>query len=208
MPRRYQRAVPSDTREGPLPENAVDAATAVDQLRARLGARYPDFEDRLPWVRRMSRLAAHRRSLGLTQADVARRMDVPQSVVGRLESGATDPQVSTWERYLDALGLKAPVVQPAISVVIEFDAGAVRTRVSARRTSDLSGAVDTPGETFVREALHHSLERGLAAVTREADVGLPADAQEQLISRALAKGAEIALSTLEEDLELGVELSL
>src|ERR1035437_10959344 len=100
MRSRYQRAVPSETREGPLPENAVDAATAIDQLRARLVARYPGFEDRVPWVRRMSRLAAHRRSLGLTQTDVARLMDGPPSVLGRLQSGAPDPQVSPWECHL------------------------------------------------------------------------------------------------------------
>ena len=49
-------------------------------------------------------LAARRRSLGLSQTQVAARMGTSQSAVARLETGASDALVSTVERYASALG--------------------------------------------------------------------------------------------------------
>jgi transcriptional regulator with XRE-family HTH domain len=49
-------------------------------------------------------LAAQRRSLGLSQTQVAARMGTSQSAVARLETGASDALVSTVERYASALG--------------------------------------------------------------------------------------------------------
>jgi len=48
-------------------------------------------------------LTDRRRSLGLTQTDVAAQMRTSQSAVARLESGA-DVRLSTLERYAAALG--------------------------------------------------------------------------------------------------------
>lgn len=47
---------------------------------------------------------------GLTQAQVAKRMRTTQSVVARLESGATKPSLRTLERYARATGSR-PVVK-------------------------------------------------------------------------------------------------
>jgi transcriptional regulator with XRE-family HTH domain len=49
-------------------------------------------------------LAEHRRTLGLSQTEVAARMGTSQSTVARLEAGEVDPRLSTLERYAQALG--------------------------------------------------------------------------------------------------------
>jgi predicted transcriptional regulator len=49
-------------------------------------------------------LVTRRRTLGLSQTEVAARMGTSQSAVARLESGAADLRVSTLERYAAALG--------------------------------------------------------------------------------------------------------
>jgi ribosome-binding protein aMBF1 (putative translation factor) len=41
---------------------------------------------------------------GMTQADVARKMRTTQSVVARIESGASPPNLKTLERYAHAVG--------------------------------------------------------------------------------------------------------
>lgn len=48
-------------------------------------------------------LVARRNELGLSQAEVARRMDTAQSVVARVESGARDMHQSTIRRYAMAV---------------------------------------------------------------------------------------------------------
>lgn len=45
-----------------------------------------------------------RTKAGLTQADVARKMQTTQSVVARIESGRTPPNLKTLERYASAVG--------------------------------------------------------------------------------------------------------
>ncbi|HEV2088532.1 MAG TPA: helix-turn-helix transcriptional regulator [Cryptosporangiaceae bacterium] len=67
---------------------------------------------RLPGFREMAErrlvtvadLVAHRRSVGLSQTEVAARMGTSQSTVARLESGDVDPRLSTLERYARAVG--------------------------------------------------------------------------------------------------------
>jgi ribosome-binding protein aMBF1 (putative translation factor) len=54
----------------------------------------------------VSDLAASRRSLGLTQTEVAERMGTSQSAVARLEALGGDARVSTLERYAAALGCR------------------------------------------------------------------------------------------------------
>ncbi len=50
----------------------------------------------------------------LTQAQVAKRMGTTQSVVARLESGATKPSLRTLERYAKATGAR-----PVLKLVAE-----------------------------------------------------------------------------------------
>jgi len=50
-------------------------------------------------------LAGRRSELGLSQAEVAQRMQTSQPAVARLESQRYDAQLSTLARYVEALGL-------------------------------------------------------------------------------------------------------
>jgi transcriptional regulator with XRE-family HTH domain len=54
-------------------------------------------------------LVAGRRALGLTQTEVAARMQTSQSAVARLEAGSGDVRLSTLERYAAALGWQLDV---------------------------------------------------------------------------------------------------
>lgn len=50
-----------------------------------------------------------RKRAGLTQAELARRAGVPQSTVGRIESGARIPSIVLAERLIRAAGLELRV---------------------------------------------------------------------------------------------------
>ena len=50
------------------------------------------------------RLARRRHKLGLTQAEVAERSQVPQSEVSRIETGKANPTYATLVALADALG--------------------------------------------------------------------------------------------------------
>ena len=50
-------------------------------------------------------LVATRKSQGLTQKQMAQRMDTTQAAVSRFESGRTDPHLSTLRSYAMALGV-------------------------------------------------------------------------------------------------------
>ncbi len=54
-------------------------------------------------------LAARRRSLGLSQAEVARRMGTSQPAIARLEAGGTNARLSTLHRFAEALGCRINV---------------------------------------------------------------------------------------------------
>jgi hypothetical protein len=50
-----------------------------------------------------------RKRAGLTQAELARRAGVPQSTIGRIESGARVPSVALVERLIRAAGFELRV---------------------------------------------------------------------------------------------------
>jgi DNA-binding XRE family transcriptional regulator len=54
----------------------------------------------------LRQLAKAREALGLTQAEVARRMATSQPAVARMEAGEIDAKLSTVDRYAAALGKK------------------------------------------------------------------------------------------------------
>jgi predicted transcriptional regulator len=54
--------------------------------------------------RLLAELVGQRRSLGLSQTEVAARMGTSQSAVARLEAVAGDVRLSTLERYAEAVG--------------------------------------------------------------------------------------------------------
>ena len=76
------------------PEGAIGESTRADWPDAALSGR-----ELITW------LADRRSELGLSQAEVAQRMQTSQPAVARLESQRYDAQLSTLARYVEALGL-------------------------------------------------------------------------------------------------------
>jgi transcriptional regulator with XRE-family HTH domain len=54
-----------------------------------------------------------RERAGISQAEVARRMGVPQPAIVRLEAGTHSPTLSTLARYASAIGVQLDIRQPA-----------------------------------------------------------------------------------------------
>jgi predicted transcriptional regulator len=66
---------------------------------------FPGFREMAERRRELTEsLVARRVALGLSQTEVAARMQTSQSAVARLESGDADIRLSTLERYAAALG--------------------------------------------------------------------------------------------------------
>jgi transcriptional regulator with XRE-family HTH domain len=61
-------------------------------------------------------LAELRRSLGVTQEELAERLDVPVQHVSRIESGAQNITLATLERFSIALGVRVTVAFEATRV--------------------------------------------------------------------------------------------
>ncbi len=73
--------------------------------RTKANPDFPELVDAALRARRLLRsLAERRRELGLSQTTVAARMGTSQSALARLESGESDPRISTVERYALAVG--------------------------------------------------------------------------------------------------------
>jgi DNA-binding XRE family transcriptional regulator len=58
-------------------------------------------------------LIAARTKAGLSQAEVARRMGIPQPAIVRLEAGTHSPTLTTLARYASAIGVDLDIRQPA-----------------------------------------------------------------------------------------------
>ena len=75
--------------------------------RALKNPEFPALVDAHLERRRLQRaLAAKRLELGLTQAEVATRMETSQSAVARLEAAEVDAKMSTLQRYAIAIGFE------------------------------------------------------------------------------------------------------
>ena len=85
---------------------------AGDEFAPRRPARRAGGESAFPGFRELAarrralvaRLVERRRTLGLSQTEVAARMGTSQSAVARLEAGGTDVRLTTLERYAAAVG--------------------------------------------------------------------------------------------------------
>jgi len=94
-----------------------------------------------------------RRKAGLTQAQLADAAGVPQSVIGRIESGASTPRFDTLDRLLNACGY---ALEPA-----------PRTGIGVDRTL-IAPALAVSAEERARAAVEHA--RGVAAFREAAGV--------------------------------------
>jgi predicted XRE-type DNA-binding protein len=74
--------------EEQLPDPEFEAAYEDARIRSHL----------------LKKLVERRKVRGLSQAQIAARMETTQSAVSDLENGATDPRLSTLQRYSRAIG--------------------------------------------------------------------------------------------------------
>jgi ribosome-binding protein aMBF1 (putative translation factor) len=82
----------------------VDEHVAAGQADAEERAEF----ERLAAFEQLARLVIMRRQrLGITQAELARRMNAPQSVVSRIESGQHQTNTATLKRVAEALDGRA-----------------------------------------------------------------------------------------------------
>src|SRR5260221_12680662 len=83
-------------------------------------------------MRGATMLREGRRRAGLSQRALAERAGVPQSTVGRIESGAIDPRASTLGVLLRVCGLQLEV-EPTLGKGVDRTQIRERLRLSPRR---------------------------------------------------------------------------
>ena len=92
-----------------------------------------------------------RRRAGLTQRQLAEKTGVPQSTIGRIEAGATDPRLSTLRRLLRACGFDLEV-EPLLGVGVDrTQFPALLAMTPDRRIAAVEAAV--PEIVRMREAM-------------------------------------------------------
>ncbi len=123
---RFKRWVEPDTRspERRAQDEVILRSVESDQMRLKdvlrqaeaAQARQTDALEQAAVSLALSvlrELVEARKKAGLSQSDVARRMDVPQSAIVRLESGAHSPTLTTLSRYAAAIGVTLEVRKTA-----------------------------------------------------------------------------------------------
>lgn len=86
----------------------IDLATLKKRLLADPDTR-AQYEAQAPEFAVARELIAARVRAGLTQEQVAERMQTTQSTIARMESGRTMPSLRTLSRYAEATGSRAVV---------------------------------------------------------------------------------------------------
>lgn len=91
----------------------------------------PQFRDAYDDASHLQQLLDHlvglRQQLGLTQQQVAERMNISQPTVSQFESERSDPQLSTLQRYARALGAR---------LVVDVDASECDKTAGGTRTGE------------------------------------------------------------------------
>jgi ribosome-binding protein aMBF1 (putative translation factor) len=100
-----------EVRKMATAEAAVEAVgNTAEEARARRRARSAEYraeEAALAPYEALARLVIkHRIELGLTQEQLAERMDTSHSAISRLESGQHQPNLRTMHKLGQALGMK------------------------------------------------------------------------------------------------------
>jgi transcriptional regulator with XRE-family HTH domain len=144
------------------PTKATTTTKRFDELRSQIDA---DPARRARVERDKSAMLRDlRRSLDLTQAAVAERLEVTQENVSQIERGEGDIRLSTLERYVAALGGKLELVAtfPDRSVGLSVGpTGTVRRQrvpsgraaVAARRTSRPKKAATSAASRSAKDAV-------------------------------------------------------
>lgn len=86
-------------------EKEKDFLDELIQEFAQENPYFPDMVDATVKARMlMTSLGRKRRAQGLSQTEVAARMATSQSALARIESGETDPRITSIARFAGALG--------------------------------------------------------------------------------------------------------
>ena len=94
-----------------IPFSEIEAELVKDpEFRAAYDALAPEFD-------LAHTVIAARASQGLTQAELATRMNTTQSYIARLESGKVLPSMRTWLKLAAATGTRARITLEPVSVV-------------------------------------------------------------------------------------------
>ena len=96
-----------------------------------------------------------RRRAGLTQRQLATRAGIPQETIARIESGATDPRVSTLDRLLEACAMGLEVM-PRLGIGV--DRTQIRALLELSVEERLRLAIDDDRTFVVRAPLHKVAE--------------------------------------------------
>ena len=88
-------------------EDELDAHVADSMKDPEFRAASADFDRRVGLIETLVKL---RKEVGLTQAQLARRMGVGQSTVSGFETEGSDPRLSTVQRYARAVEAECHVV--------------------------------------------------------------------------------------------------
>ena len=88
--------------------NPVGESVAKSRARrARASAEYRAEQERIAQFEEIARLVVkHRAELGISQAELARRVGTSHSAISRIESGRHRTSVETLQRLAHALGLR------------------------------------------------------------------------------------------------------
>ena len=154
----------SKSKKIPLREIVRRTAATVPEFADALA----EEEEHLTFCREMrSDLKRLRESMGITQSELAAKMEMSQSAVSRIENGGGDVGLITLRRYAAALGMQPVVsftlssqsysrpeaIEPIVKALQNFarvrdaEAGEMRTGVRTRLS-----AIDEADVVFVRDA--------------------------------------------------------
>jgi transcriptional regulator with XRE-family HTH domain len=97
-----------------------------------------------------------RRRAGLSQRELAERSGLPQSTVGRIETGAIDPRVSTLDRLLRACEFDLEV-EPLLGIGV--DRSQIREMLALTPAERLA-RLGQEAEVFQWQGAAQSAERG------------------------------------------------
>jgi transcriptional regulator with XRE-family HTH domain len=109
-------------------------AKSFDKLRGQIDAD-PDRRARVD-EHKVAMLADLRRTLDLTQAAIAERLEVTQENVSQIERGEADVRLSTLNRYVEALGgrleVRATFPERTVELKVGKSGGLSRRRRQAK----------------------------------------------------------------------------
>lgn len=83
--------------------------TELKNLKGDSQARRRGYQDAKDAYQLGARVRAERERLGLTQTELAEKMDTTQPTIARLEAGGVNSSLDTLHRAADALGLELVV---------------------------------------------------------------------------------------------------